>query len=82
MAAPPEHPYVEHGARIRDARQQAGLSQKALARATRSPRRHIIRLENGEHRARRGLLERIAHATGVTVEQLLVRGDDEEEEAA
>jgi transcriptional regulator with XRE-family HTH domain len=64
MNAEPVKPWVAIGARIRDARLAAGLSQAALAARIGTSRRHVIRLEHGEHRPSPPMLRRIAEATG------------------
>ena len=56
--------YIAIGNRIRAARVAAGMSQEQFALAIGSSRRHLIRLERGEHRPGRPLLEQIAAVTG------------------
>jgi transcriptional regulator with XRE-family HTH domain len=64
MSATSNNQWVAIGARIRDARLGAGLSQEGLAAKIGTSRRHMIRLEHGEHRPGRPMLARIAEATG------------------
>ena len=54
--------FVSH--RIKEAREQAGLTQEALEAATGLPQSHISRLENGVHSPSSATLEKIAKATG------------------
>lgn len=63
--------------RIRSARVRAGLSQKALAKAIGTSRRHVIRWENGTHKPKPAYAIRIAEATGTTPELFI---DEDEEE--
>jgi putative transcriptional regulator len=62
--------WIAIGTRIRDARRAAGLSQAALAAQIGTSRRHVIRLEHGEHRPGRVMLTRIAEATDREPEQI------------
>lgn len=64
--------------RIRQARREAGLSLDRLAELADTSRRHLIRLEKGEHKPLRPLLVRIAEATGKPLEFF---DDDDEEDA-
>jgi len=57
-------PWVAQGARLREARLRAGLSQEQLAAEVGSDRHHLITLEKGWYRPRRELLARIAERTG------------------
>ena len=66
------------GARIRLARNDTGLSQEAFAEKISTSRRHVMRIERGQHRPTAPMLARIAEVTGVPVSDLL--GDDEDEE--
>src|SRR5438045_3254749 len=68
------------GLRIRKARQDAGLSQDALAAKIRTSRRNILRWEGGYNLPRAEHVREIARATGKTTDYFL--GDDEDEEAA
>jgi transcriptional regulator with XRE-family HTH domain len=65
--------------RIREARNDAGLSQKALAVEVGTSRRHIIRLERGDHRPSRSMLTRIAKATGREPSTIDPEADEEAE---
>ncbi|HEX5443709.1 MAG TPA: helix-turn-helix transcriptional regulator [Pirellulales bacterium] len=51
-------------ARLREAREQAGLTQAELAQRTKLPQSHISRLENGVHSPSSATIEKIAAATG------------------
>lgn len=68
------------GAKIKQARLRAGLTQAQLARATQTSERNIVRWETSANAPRMESLAAIARATGHTVDDLL--GDDEDEEAA
>lgn len=68
------------GARIRAARVNAGYSQDRFAEAAGTTRRHLIRIERGDHVPRVDLMQRISELTGEPIERL--SGDDDEEEAA
>lgn len=68
------------GLRIRRARQQAGLSQEALARNIKTSRRNVLRWEGGHNMPRAEHIRSIAEATGKSTDYFL--GEDEEEEAA
>ena len=50
--------------RIKEAREEADLTQEALEQATGLPQSHISRLENGVHSPSSATLEKIAKATG------------------
>lgn len=65
------------GAKIRQARREAGLSLDHLAERIGSSRRHLIRLEKGDNTPRPATLAAIAEATGKPVE--FFDADDEEE---
>jgi XRE family transcriptional regulator, regulator of sulfur utilization len=69
--------WIEIGSRIREVRNQAGLSQKALAVKVGTSRRHIIRLERGDHRPTRSMLTRIAKATGQEPSAIDPEADEE-----
>ena len=60
------------GARIRDLRESAGLTQEALARAAAIGRVTLVRLEKGEQSPRFRTLDAIARALGRRVSELLV----------
>lgn len=62
--------YAESGAAYKAARQAAGISQEALGIIVGTSRRHIIRIENGEHRPYPGLRDKIAAALGADPESL------------
>lgn len=72
------HPFSENGARIRRARKRTGLSQERLAAEIGTTRRHMIRLENGQHLPSGQLRDRIAQATGQPAETFQSADDDEE----
>lgn len=71
-------PFQDNGARIRHARQQAKKSQERLAAEVGTTRRHMIRLENGEHLPSGMLRDRIAEATGHPAETLQSADDEDE----
>ena len=60
------------GARIRQFRESAGLTQGALARAAGIGRVTLVRLEKGEQTPRFKTLEEIAKALGIRIPELLV----------
>lgn len=64
--------YPESGAAIKSARSQARpfVSQERLADALGITRRHMIRLENGEHRPSVDIRDKIANVLGVDPETL------------
>lgn len=64
-------------ARIRFARQRAGLSLDRLGEQVGTSRQHLIRLEKGLHRPKPAMAARIAEATGVPLD-LLTDDDDAE----
>lgn len=66
------------GAKIKRARREAGLSLDRLAERIGSSRRHLIRLEKGDHEPRPATLARIAEATGKPLDYF---ADDDEEES-
>ena len=81
--------YQENGKRIRRARQlvpspaagngrKAWISQEDFAPLIGTGRRHLIKLENGEHRPSGELRDRIVEVTG-TKEQIESSDDDEED---
>lgn len=64
-------PHADAGARIRSARKRAGLSHdNVISLMGRSTRQHLIKLEQGWHKATPELIAAIAEATGTTVEAL------------
>src|SRR5688500_16568905 len=67
------------GQRIRWARERKGISQEGLAEKIGTSRRHMIRIEKGQHVPRPALLARIAEETGQPI-ALLNGGDDDEED--
>ena len=62
--------FAANGARIRRARKRAGISQERLAAQVGTTRRHMIRLENGEHLPRPVLRDKIAAEVGVEVSSI------------
>ena len=74
--------YPESGIAYRDARKSARtgegkrVTQKTLAAAVGTDPRHIIRIENGEHRPRPDLRDRIADFLGVDPSTLPAAGED------
>lgn len=74
----PHFPFAQNGARIRSFRKRAGKSQEALAAEVGTTRRHMIRLENGEHLPGGELRDKIAAATGRQPEEIQASDDDEE----
>lgn len=79
-----QHPHHENGQRIKRARQRVPgpngrpwISQQDFAPLIGASRRHVIRLENGEHLPGADLRDRIVAVTG-TEEQ--IDSDDDEEE--
>ncbi len=82
MALPdttPKFRFRENGRRIRAARRLTGLSQENFAPLIGTGRRHMIKLENGEHRPSGELRDRIVEVTG-TKEQIESSDDDKEED--
>lgn len=71
--------FRENGRKIRTARRLTGLSQENFAPLVGTGRRHMIKLENGEHRPSGTLRDRIVEVTG-TQEQIEA-SDDEDEDA-
>lgn len=74
------------GDRIVWARKRSGISQERLAEHIGTSRRHMIRIEKGQHRPGQAFLDRIAEATGQPVELFAeseaLDADDEEADAA
>jgi DNA-binding XRE family transcriptional regulator len=63
--------WTEHvGARIRELRTRAGMTQVDLARAAGLTQSHVSRLENAEHSATNLTLTKIATALGVEVGEI------------
>jgi transcriptional regulator with XRE-family HTH domain len=73
------HRFSANGDRIRRARKRAGISQEALALNVGTTRRHMIRLENGEHLPGTPLRNRIASAVGVDPSAIQASDEDDEE---
>lgn len=73
----PPRRWPEVGAQIKRARKQTGLSQERFAPRIGTTRRHLIKLENGEHRPGPALQGAIEQETGVKLD--IPREDDEEE---
>jgi transcriptional regulator with XRE-family HTH domain len=71
--------FRDNGRKIRQARRLTGLSQENFAPLIGTGRRHMIKLENGEHRPSGELRDRIVEVTG-TKEQIESSDDDKEEE--
>ena len=63
------------GARIRQLREFAGLTQEALARAAGIGRVTLVRIENGEQSPRYGTLVSLARALGRPMVDLVGGGD-------
>lgn len=53
--------------KIRDARNEVGLTQEELAEMSGLPQSHISRIENGKHSPARATIEKIANALGKPV---------------
>lgn len=70
-------PFAANGARIRKARQLTGLSQESFAPKIGTTRRHMIRLERGQHLPGGDLRDRIVEESGTT--EQIQSADDEEE---
>lgn len=66
------------GARIRQARLKAGMTQAALAASVGTRERNIVRWENDQHEPRAESVVAVAKATGVPVE--FFYGDDDGDE--
>lgn len=71
-------PFARNGALIRSFRKRVGKSQEKLAIEVGTTRRHMIRLENGEHLPSSDLRNRIAAATGREPEEIQSSEDEEE----
>lgn len=80
MASRTALPFAAIGARIRAARNRAGLSQEAFAGRINTSRRHVMRLERGQHKPSEGMVARIAEVTGAPVREILGDEDDEDSE--
>lgn len=68
-------PHIKFGDQVRAARLARSLSQEKLAERVGIGRRHLIKIENGEHLPRPELADRISNATGTRLE---LPEDDEE----
>ena len=72
--------------RIKQLRLSTGLSQERFAPHVGITRRHLIRLENGEHRPQRQLAARIEavveELTGAPVREHILGDEDEDEDAS
>lgn len=77
-----KRPYATQGRALRAARNRRHMSQENFAPIVGTTRRHLIRLENGEHRPSGDLLARIAEQTGADPESFGYPADDEEESRA
>lgn len=78
-AVAPRRKYADVGARIREARLSRGFSQERFAPVIGITRRHLIRLENGEHHPSAELRERLAEHTGETPAFFSLDDADDEE---
>lgn len=76
--APSQRPFTENGAAIRRARKRSEKSQERLAAEVGTTRRHMIRLENGEHLPSGALRDRIAAATGSDPSEIQSSDDEDE----
>jgi transcriptional regulator with XRE-family HTH domain len=72
--------WSENGKAIRRARLRTGLSQEKLAALIGTTRRHMIRLENGEHLPLGTLRDRLCDVLGID-HDAIQSGDDEQEVA-
>ncbi len=70
-------PFAQNGARIQKARKRTGLSQENFAAEIRTTRRHMIRLERGQHLPKSDLRDRIVERTGT--DEQIQSADDEED---
>jgi transcriptional regulator with XRE-family HTH domain len=78
--AEPAPKYADLGRKLRSARKRCGISQENLAIKVGITRRHLIRLEFGQHLPSMPLRTAIAEATGVDAGTFRVAADDEDEE--
>lgn len=74
-----KRPWAEQGRKLRSARNLTRLSQENFAPEIGTTRRHLIRLEGGEHRPSSALLGRIAEKTGEPVASFGYPSDEDEE---
>jgi DNA-binding XRE family transcriptional regulator len=70
-----ERTATEVGRAVREAREEAGMSREALARAAEMHSLSLLRLENGARPPRVSTLVRVAHALRITVADLVGRAD-------
>jgi transcriptional regulator with XRE-family HTH domain len=63
--------YEEFGRRVREAREKAGLTQKAVAERLRITRSSVANIEAGRHRILIHQAVDLADALGVSVDELL-----------
>lgn len=63
--------YEEFGRRVREARERAGLTQKAVAERLRITRSSVANIEAGRHRILIHQAVDLADALGVSVDELL-----------
>lgn len=76
------HPrFVSIGLKIRKARTDAGYSQERFAEKIGSSRRHVMRLERGDHQPGAAMVKRMAEVTGKP-ESFFADDDDEEADHA
>ena len=73
------HPFNRNGNVIRRLRKRAGISQERLAAQVDTTRRHMIRLENGEHLPSGVLRDKIADAIGADRSAIQSADEDDEE---
>jgi transcriptional regulator with XRE-family HTH domain len=71
MVGPLDFSWAEVGKRIRDRRQQMGMSQQALAAAAGITQNGVFRLETGETNPQLSTLQQIASALGCPVRDLV-----------
>jgi transcriptional regulator with XRE-family HTH domain len=72
-------PFADNGARIRRARKRKGLSQENLALTVGTSRRHMIRLENGQHLPSGPLRDGIAAACDIEPSEIQSADDEDED---
>lgn len=80
--ATPRHRHADNGAQIRRARKRIHLSQERFAAEVGTTRRHLIRLENGEHLPGGALRDRIADLAGQARDSIQSSDDEDEESGA
>ncbi len=69
------------GQRVRWAREKKGISQERLAERAGTTRRHVMRIEKGQHKPRPDLVARIAEATDQQPTFFSANGADDDEES-